>query len=412
MSLDLSKKNWAQPFWERDGIERDPTHRGGWGLQNMHAGYIREGQMIAMDLDFPGMTLAVPGDEAYITALGIDERDVVYIGTGGYKAHLLCALTRGISGAVIPLCSIEENARITAIMCSRNRRVFVCTGPGGSKPGYDHYKYDVEGEGAIYVRPPLPGYNDLIHEWSFKRQAAEQVAIPLPGEGIAAALLVDDGSGSELICGIGERSGRLFTCTLDGTVTVHDPVSSLRLFSRTLTLGPDGRVYGTGTEGVLWCFDPVSGTFENLNLFMPGVAGRDFPNAADSFAVDRQRGLIYGAGSADGVLFSYHPESGRIKSLGKPTCYRGVKGLSVTRDGRLFGMSGREDDIARLFCYDPDEHEMKDLGLVTACFGPRVYGYEFSSAVTGSDGQIFFGQHERGGHVWVYWPAIQARQPD
>ena len=410
MSLDLHDKQWAQPFWDREGIKRDPKHRDGWGLQNLHSGYVREGQMIAMELNFPGMTLPIPGDEAYITALGIDQRDFVYVGTGGYKAHLLCALTSGLSGAVIPLCTLEEDARVTSILCARNRKTFVCTGPGGSQPGYDHFKYEVEGDGAIYKLPPMPGFFDLIHEWSFRRQEPERIAVPLPGEGIAAAVLADDAEGNQIICGIGERSGRLFTCTFDGTVTVYDPVSSLRLFSRCICVGPDGWVYGTGTEGVLWRFNPSTGVFENLNIFIPGVAGRDFPNAADSFAVDHELGIIYGAGTADGVLFSYHPESGKMKSLGKPTCYRGVNGLSVTKDGRVFGMSGREGDIGRLFCHDPDEHEMKDLGLIAACFGPRVYGYEFSSAVTGSDGQMFFGQHERGGHLWVYWPAVKPRK--
>ena len=99
--------------------------------------------------------------------------------------------------------------------------------------------------------------------------------------------------------------------------------------------------------------------------------------------------------------------AGKVRSLGKVTNYRGVKGCAVTCDGRLFGISGREGDVGHLFCYDPDEHELRDLGLIASVLAERVYGFQFSCSVVGRDGQVFFGEHDRGGHIWLYLPSVR-----
>ncbi|MGA2074229.1 MAG: hypothetical protein ABSH52_12070 [Terriglobia bacterium] len=35
-------------------------------------------------------------------------------------------------------------------------------------------------------------------------------------------------------------------------------------------------------------------------------------------------------------------------------------------------------------------------------------GYVFGDAVTGRDGEIVFGEDDDGGHLWLYFPRIQA----
>jgi hypothetical protein len=41
-------------------------------------------------------------------------------------------------------------------------------------------------------------------------------------------------------------------------------------------------------------------------------------------------------------------------------------------------------------------------------FQRRRYGYVFGDAVTGRDGEIIFGEDDDGGHLWLYFPRIQA----
>ncbi len=398
MALDLTGRKW-------------PDRVPGIGMSLLHEGYVTEGQMVAVALGFPGMCLPIPADEAYVTALGVDDRRVVYGGTGGRRAHLFAAMTHGLTGAVIDMGATEEDARTTAVMAASDGRVFAATAPGapGPVPRPPHAR--PAGEGALFVHEGLPLPYDLVHEWQFSKIPAQKVDVPLPGEGIACAVMLQSATGGELIVGLGEQTGRLFTYNLANAETaVHEPVEERGLFARTIVVGPDGAVYGTGALGELWRFDPLTRRLDSTGLAIPSVAGREVRNQADSFAVDAARGVIYGAGTADGVLFDFRPGEGTVRSLGKPTCYRGVKGLAVTNDGRLFGISGREGDIGRLFCYDPDGHELRDLGMVASVLAERVYGYEFSCSAVGRDGQVFLGECDRGGHLWIYWPAIKPRE--
>lgn len=395
MTIDLSGKEW-------------PPKTKGVGQGLLHEGYVVEGQMAALALGFPGMAMPIPADEAYVTALVIDGRQVVYGGTGGRRAHLFAALTRGVTGAVVDMAVLQDEARTTAVLTAVDGRVFATTAPGPSRPDADPHAAAAEGEGAVFVHGPQRLPYDLIQEWAFRKTPAERLAVPLPGEGIACAVKLEGTDGREQICGLGERTGTLFTYDISsGEAAIVGPADERGLFSKAMVVGPDGAVYGTGTAGRLWRFDAPAGRFETMDLAIPSQAGRAIRNHADSFAVDHDRGIIYGGGTADGVLFAFDPAAGTVRSLGQATCYRGIRGLAVTCDGRLFGISGRAGDIGHLFCYDPDAHELKDLGMIASVLGTRVYGYEFSCGVVGRDGQVFFGQHERGGHLWIYWPAIK-----
>jgi hypothetical protein len=51
---------------------------------------------------------------------------------------------------------------------------------------------------------------------------------------------------------------------------------------------------------------------------------------------------------------------------------------------------------------------MANLGVAASVIERRRYGYEFSAAVVGRDGEIVFGEDDFGGHVWLYFPRIRA----
>ncbi len=392
MLTDLKDRQWP---------ERVP----GLGRSLLHQGYVTEGQMVAMALGFRGMCMPIPADEAYVTALCIDERQVVYGGTGGRQAHLFAAMTFGLTGVAIDMGVLQEDARVTSTMVAKDGRVYATTAPGAPLPMPDPPGYPPAGEGALYVHEPEHLPADLIHEWHIFKTPAEKLCVPLEDEGIACAVM----AGDDRIVGIGERTGTLFRYHIERKeVEVLGPVDDHGLFSRTLVVTRNGDVYGTGALGALWCLTTYSHAPRKLSLRIPSVAGREMRNQADSFALDPRTGLIYGGGTADGVLFVIDPQKYTVRSLGKPTCYRGARGLAVTNDGRLFGMSGRRGDIAHLFCYDPRTPELRDLGLVASVLEERAFGYEFSCAVAGRDGQIFFGEHDRGGHLWLYCPAVKA----
>ena len=79
--------------------------------------------------------------------------------------------------------------------------------------------------------------------------------------------------------------------------------------------------------------------------------------------------------------------------------------MAVTFDGRVFGFCG--DEIARMFCYDPDAGCVTDLGVAVSVIQRRRYGYVFGDAVVGREGEIIFGENDNQGHLWLYFPRIR-----
>jgi hypothetical protein len=80
--------------------------------------------------------------------------------------------------------------------------------------------------------------------------------------------------------------------------------------------------------------------------------------------------------------------------------------MAVTFDGRLFGFCGNE--MSKMFCFDPATGKVANLGVAASVLERRRYGYTFSDAVTGRDGEIVFGENDNGGHLWLYFPRIKA----
>jgi hypothetical protein len=80
--------------------------------------------------------------------------------------------------------------------------------------------------------------------------------------------------------------------------------------------------------------------------------------------------------------------------------------MAVTLDGRLFGTCGAE--ISRLFVYHPVRGQVRDLGVAVSVIERRRYGYVFGDAVVGRDGEIIFGEDDDLGHLWLYFPRVDA----
>jgi len=63
----------------------------------------------------------------------------------------------------------------------------------------------------------------------------------------------------------------------------------------------------------------------------------------------------------------------------------------------------------RLFCIVRPRNAVpayRDLGAASATLPAKRYGMAFSCAVVGKGGEIYFGEDDRGGHLWTYFPTI------
>ncbi|MBP7937323.1 MAG: hypothetical protein KA354_21980 [Phycisphaerae bacterium] len=345
----------------------------------VHGTFVKEGTMIAFPMCFPGITVPIVADESRITALTLAADGRVYGGTSGYRSHLFIGMFHGVTGMVFDLGVVEGANRCAAVCCGRNSFAACVNGPAGGR----------------VVTHPLCGMPfDLIQEWGFSRQPVKDLGEPVKGEPILHA--VSDASGS---AAIGMTPSRVFAVDIDeGKIEVLGEVAG----AGRIALGPAGKVYGLDGSCHLWCCDPKSRRMNCRAVSLP--RGTWTPEHL-RWAGDRGSGLLYLA-DADGNLFTLSEAKGIVGPVGRAPLAP-VGPMAVTHDGRLFGSCGLE--LAKLFCFEPVGNRTLNLGVAVSVLERRRYGYCFGDAVTGRDGQIYFGEDDDLGHLWIYFPCIRGR---
>jgi hypothetical protein len=354
--------------------------------------FTREGLMVALPLCFPGQSVPPPAGETAAKVMALHPgSDVLYLGTEGEKAHLLAAMIHQDTGIVHDLGTVPEATSIDGLSAQGEEIRFLASGPQGC---------------TLYSSPAFRG-SFFIQEWGLSRRPFAKVAAVLKGQGAAHAV-VSQGSGSFL--GVTAQSGEVFQTDLKtGKTSILGALDPRGKYARRLALDRAGHLWGTSGNAQLWCLDPARGQIERLPLRLPGAAGREQHTQASAWALDPFTGTLYGGTRPDGFLFKLDPETRQLVSLGKPCRQDLITCLTVGNDGRVFGMAGTSEDIGHSFCYDPATGALVDLGIPVSTLAQRQYGYHYACAVTGNDGEIYFGQHERVNFLWVYFPAVPRR---
>jgi hypothetical protein len=343
----------------------------------VHGTFTKEGTMAAFPTCFPGASIPIPADESHITALDVSGDGMIYGGTSGRATHLFVGIFHGVTGVVFDRGTVEGATHCAAVCCGKSRFLACVNGPGGGRVVAGGF------EGLPY---------DLIQEWGFGRSAFQELG-KVNGEPIVHA--VTDASKQVLV---GITSGHLFNVDIEGgSIKVVGEVPG----SGRLALGSKGGVFGQDGSAHLWRYDVGSGKIERQVIAFPEGAWGKVPL---TWAKDHHSGLLYTA-DADGNLFSLDEERGFSGPLAR-TLLAPVGPMAVTHDGRVFGFCGPE--MAKMFCYNPRTREATNLGVAVSVLERRRYGYVFGDAVTGRDGQIVFGEDDDLGHLWLYFPRIQA----
>ena len=343
----------------------------------VHGTFTKEGTMAAFPTCFPGASIPIPADESHITALDVSGDGMIYGGTSGRATHLFVGIFHGVTGVVFDRGTVEGANHCAAVCCGQSRFLACVNGPGGGRVVSGGF------EGLPY---------DLIQEWGFGRSALQELG-KVNDEPIVHA--VTDASKKVLV---GTTSGHLFTVDIEGgSIKVVGEVSG----SGRLALGSKGGVFGQDGSAHLWRYDVGSGKIERQAIAFPEGAWGKVPL---TWAKDHHSGLLYTA-DAVGNLFSLEEERGFSGPLAR-TLLAPVGPMAVTHDGRVFGFCGPE--MAKMFCYNPRTREATNLGVAVSVLERRRYGYVFGDAVTGRDGQIIFGEDDDLGHLWLYFPRIQA----
>jgi len=332
-----------------------------------------------------------PGESA-ITSLCRGLNGKIYGATSGKRSHLFY-YDPGPRGDGV--CDLGVMEGVTAI-----RRSLVAIAPDLIIAGASEVNDPSQG-GALYRHATA---HDHMDEYGTSKGKVEKILVPVEGECVAA--LAADGL-RQMVYGLSTPSGIFFRYDVKaGTVKQYGQVASDKVFSHTLVLDAKGNVYGASSLGELFRYCPEQDSVASLCKRIPSLAGREFYNRLDAAVLEPRSGLIYGAGSADGVLFVLDPESLEIRSLGKATAEPRVRAMVASLDGRIYGIGGCEDGMGRLFRYDPFRHELKELGIMMAASEVFRHGYEFDAACTGASGEIYFGESEWEGHLFLYFPPV------
>lgn len=345
----------------------------------VHGTFMKEGTMAAFPTCFPGASTPIPGDESHITALAVSGDGMIYGGTSGRAAHLFVGIFHGVTGLVFDRGTVAGADHCAAVCCGKTGFAACVNGSGGGRVI----------TGALQGLP-----FDLIQEWGFTRPPLRDLG-PVNGERIVHAIASDRGATL-----VGVTTGALFTVDMEkGAIAVVGEVPG----AGRIAAGSKGGIFGQDGVARLWRYDTRSRALIRRALKMPEGVWDKSPLV---WARDNQSGLLYTA-DGEGRLFSLDEDRGFSPVLGR-TSLAPVGPMAVTHDGRVFGFCG--DEMAKMFCYNPDTGAVANLGVAVSVLERRRYGYVFGDAVTGRDGQVIFGEDDDLGHVWLYFPRIERRR--
>ncbi len=359
----------------------------------------------ARDLGYPPVDV-VPPDESAVRALAVAPDGTLYGATSGKRSHLFALFPA--HGYVQPLCSLKDVATVhRSLVISAQGDVYIGAGQAVDNDGQGYGNYP----GGALLK-----YSTRNDEKRPIRIGADceavNLGVPVRGESIYT-LAIDRERG--VIYGLTYPKGHFFSYDIAAAkFAVHGRVAERKIpgekfenelaIARALAVDRSGRVFLSGEDGFLLRYNPHDGKLEKLPLRVPTVRGREAYNRVDAWAEDAS-GVLYG-GSSDGYLFRLDPKTMRLENLGKPLNQYRIRGLAFLRDGRLYGVGGDDDEMARLFSYDPARGSYQMLGMIDVNRRPYYSWQAFvvDAVAVGLDETIYLGQSERKSKLYLYYP--------
>lgn len=346
----------------------------------------------ARDLGYAPVDV-IPDGESGIRSLSVAPNGDLYGATSGTHSHLFVLNPR--HGYVQPLGIIPAAAAITnAVVVSASGDVFLGTSPEGRLLKYvprDEYAQQIE------IGKPLPvidlgqaAAGESIFTLAIDRNANRIYGLTSPNAHFFD-YSIEDGKFSDL----GVVSERM---------AGGEKIEKDKIMSRMLVVDQQGMVFASGENGRFFRFNPKTRTLEKLAIQVPAVPGREPWTRVDAFLLDPS-GIIYG-GTSDGYLFRLDPAKLAVTNLGKPLNQYRIDGLARVPNGTLYGVGGDQDEMARLFSYDPSTGAYTILGFIDVNRRPYYtwQAYVIGALACGSDGTVYIGENERISKLYLFYP--------
>lgn len=353
---------------------------------------VPQNRIDARDLGYPSLDV-IPDGESAITSLALAPNGNVYGATSGKRSHLFVLNPR--HGYVQPLGFIAATTAVSnALAVSSSGEVYIGSSPGGHLLKYTPRHEDQQ---PIRNQEPCP---------------VTDLGQAIKGDSISV-LAID--RNTNVIYGLTSPNAHLFKFSVrDGAFTDLGVVARRApggekfeteiMMSRMVVVDAKGNVYASGEDGFVFKFDTGKQALERLPIQAPAVPGRQPWTRVDAFLLDAS-GLIFG-GTSDGYLFRFDPERRAISNLGKPLLQYRIAGLVPGPGGKIYGVGGDDDEMARLFSYDPATGGHEILGFIDVNRRPYYtwQAYVVKAMVAGLDGTIYIGEAERISKLYLFYP--------
>lgn len=345
------------------------------------------------DLGYPPADV-IPAGESAVRALAVAPNGAIYGITSGKRSHIFALFPQ--HGYVQPLGYLKGVTSVgRSLVISANGDVYI----GAAGPGGRLYRYTPKRDEEKPIRVD-------------EECGAADLGAPVPEGGIHALAI---NRLSDVIYGVAAPGGEFFSYDVaKARFTVHGKVAEGNIpgerferhknLGRAIVLDGEGRVYVSGEDGAIFRFDFTRQTLEKLSVAAPTVLGREPYNGVDAW-VRAESGDLYG-GTSDGYLFRFDPKSATMENLGKPLNQYRIRGLAFARNGKLYGVGGDDDEMARLFSYEPARGTYEMLGMIDVNRRPYYswHAYVIDGMAIGKDDTIYLGQSERKSKLYLYHP--------
>jgi hypothetical protein len=385
------------------------------------------------DLGYPAAT-DIPADNTSIAALLAHSGGKVYGATSGKQSYLF--VNDFMTNKVYPLGQIPDAKGVHhAMVEGRDGMIYIGTGlnelelltltrdiPYGRRTIERQLWNDIKAKykdfegGHIYRYNPRTGDDDVYLQESVAQ--LEDLGIAVPGNSIYAMTI---NGRKDKIYGISYPDAVFFEYDLTtDTFRNHGewmkmksypgPERSWRGVPRSLVCMPDGKVYSSGDNGLMYFFDPETEKIISTNMRIPGEYWETqnyngFPGVEQ--LILRSDGCILGSAS-DGFIFQANTVTEKLIVFGKPRVERRVRAMTLGKDQRLYMICGEKDNVCRMFSYDlsGNGEGFLDYGVLGVDRSPYYakIGYQFDAMCTAEDGTVFIGEGDRRAKLFFYIP--------
>jgi hypothetical protein len=344
----------------------------------VNADFVVEGHFVALPLGMPHEALPIRPEESLVAALATSPDGLrIYGSTSGEACHAFVAIHKGAVGLRLDLGIVPGATAIPALA--------EWTASDGCRMLYLAAE---TGDGAVLFRTKVFIPGNTIQEPSYPGPCLERVCR----------------LGGRRVHGLCRDAGGLLAVT-DAAIVAVDPegapTAQAELLAR-LPHPPAVAAMDDG-QGALHWLDAGGGAcrfVRNDGLRRWPVA--HVPRSVTAACLCRGR-LVLAAD--DGAVSSVQPASGRLRRLGRLPLAP-AQCLAALPDGRIYAVCG--DGIGHLARIEPGRGAV-DLGVIASVIGEIRHGFVFACSLPTPEGVVYLGEHDRGGCLWMYFPAMPQR---